>query len=361
MAPAAEQLTLSFEDLYIEEISKSSHAVPIDLLPLNDYDVVILHLSGGADSMATLFELKKRGLDFSKLELWHQAVDGKGDDYKEFWDWPVTEAYCEAVGTYFNVPVYYQWKRGGLYAELMRENSLTGDVLYEENGSTVCLPTTKGNKSTRLKFPAQSANLRIRWCSTFKVDSANRSLNNNPRLVGTKQRPKKILNITGERWAEGGNRSNYLEAERHRSTTYSRRVDHWRPVISYSKSEVFNLFREYKIMPHPAYYLGFGRVSCMGCIFSTAHQWAALLQIARERVEQFAQTEQLIGHTIDVNMSVLEKAVKGAVEKVLPLDDPMLPRWIELALSKTFSTHDLIMENWVRPIGASRGCDGGPS
>jgi hypothetical protein len=35
------------------------------------------------------------------------------------------------------------------------------------------------------------------------------------------------------------------------------------------------------------------------------------------------------------NLTVLEKAAKGAMEKVLPLDDPMLPRWIEMSLSKS--------------------------
>lgn len=101
---------------------------PVELYPLNEYDIVILNLSGGADSMGCLFWLKKEGLDFSKLEIWHQAVDGRGEDYTEFWDWPVTEAYCEAVAANFGVPILYQWRQGGLYGELMRENRRARDV-----------------------------------------------------------------------------------------------------------------------------------------------------------------------------------------------------------------------------------------
>lgn len=363
--PAMEQLAFDFDlgkaEPYLDESEKKTKAQPVELLPLNEYDIVILNLSGGADSMGCLFWLKKAGLDFSKLEIWHQSVDGKGSNDNEFWDWPVTEAYCEAVAAHFGVPIYYQWREGGLYGELMRENRLAGDVFYTDHENNIVrLETNKGKHSTRKRFPAQSSDLLRRWCSaSAKGDPARRVLNNNLRYSGSLFKPKKILFITGERRTEGGNRCNYLKAEKHRSTTRKRMVHHWRPVIDETKASMFDLHQEYGIMPHPVYYLGFGRVSCMGCVFSTSHQWAALLHIARERVERFAQTEQQIGHTIDVKLTVLEKAAKGAIEKVLPQEDPMLPRWIELALSREFSVDDLIMRDWIMPIGAYRGCDGG--
>jgi 3'-phosphoadenosine 5'-phosphosulfate sulfotransferase (PAPS reductase)/FAD synthetase len=243
---------------------------------------------------------------------------------------------------------------------MMRDQQRTADVYYIEDGKTVLLPTTKGKYSTQWKFPAQSADLQKRWCSSAaKADPARRALNNNPRLSGSLLRPKKILFITGERRTEGGNRAHYLKEEKHLSTTRKRRVDHWRPVIDESKEAMFELHREFGIMPHPVYYLGFGRVSCMGCVFSTKNQWAALEHIAKERVERFAAAEQEIQHTIDVKTDGHGKVAKGAMEKVLPMDDPMLPRWIEMSLSKTFTVEDLLMVEWIKPLGASRGCDGG--
>ncbi|EJW13827.1 phosphoadenosine phosphosulfate reductase family protein [Paenibacillus alvei] len=349
----AEQMVLSFTDI-------DKHYD--QLLPLNEYDVVILNLSGGADSMGCLFHLKNAGLDFSKLEIWHQCVDGKADTYKEFWDWPCTEGYIESVARYFNVPLYYQWRDKGIYGELMRENRLTGDVFYSENSKIIRLPTKKGSQSTRRKFPAQSSDLRYRWCSAAaKADPARRVLNNNPRLKGTRQKPKKILFITGERRTEGGNRSEYLKFEVHKSTTRERIVHHWRPVIDESKADMFELHKEFSIMPHPAYYLGFGRVSCMGCVFSTSHHWSTIQLLSPERFNQFVETELEINHTIDCKMSLIEKAKKGDLAKVLPLGDPMLEKWIQLAMKKDFTVNDLIMEEWTPPIGAHRGCDGGPS
>ncbi|MGE7828850.1 phosphoadenosine phosphosulfate reductase family protein [Paenibacillus sp. NPDC093718] len=356
-----EQLVFDLDGIPMDMPLEIKPGDPIEIFPLNEYDHVILNISAGADSMGCLFELIKQGLDLSKLELWHQCVDGHGDQYREFWDWPCTESYIESVGKYFGVPVYYQWRDQGLYGELMRENRLTGDVFYEEDGQTVRLPTTKGKKSTRRKFPAQSADLQIRWCSAAaKSDPARRVLCNTPRLKGTPMNPKKILFITGERRSEGGNRANYHKAEKHISSTKSRIVHHWRPVIDDCKHKMFELHRAFNIMPHPAYYLGFGRVSCMGCVFSTKHQWKAIQHIAAERFQQFVDTEIEIGHTVNVDMNLIEKAAKGALEKVLPLEDPRLPGWIDLTLSRSFGVDDLIMKEWVMPIGADRGCEGGP-
>lgn len=348
------------------QVEEAPAALPssreVQLLPLNDYDIVILNISAGADSMGCLFELKKQGLDFSKLELWHQCVDGRGDQYHEFWDWPCTESYIESVGQYFGVPVYYQWRDRGIYGEMMRENQLSGDVFYSEGEATVKLQTTKGKRSTRRKFPAQSSDLRIRWCSAAaKADPARRVLNNNLRLRGSQLKPKKILFITGERRTEGGNRANYLKAELHASTTRLRVVHHWRPVIDETKKAMFELHKEFGIMPHPAYYLGFGRVSCMGCVFSTQHHWRTIQHIAADRFQQFVDTEQEVLHTVDVHMNLIDKAAKGKLDKVLPLDDPRLTEWVRKSLSRNLTVKDLIMEEWVWPIGAERGCDGGPS
>ncbi|MBV6717181.1 hypothetical protein [Paenibacillus chitinolyticus] len=353
------QLSMEFNDL--EEESLPAGPQPIELYSLNEYDTVILQLSGGADSMGCLFWLIKAGLDLNKLEIWHQAVDGWGDDQEEFWDWPVTESYCKTVASYFQVPIFFQWREGGLKRELLRENRLSADVLYTDQGKIVRLETKMGKVSTRKKFPAQSANLLTRWCSAAaKSDPARRVLNNNPRYSGSTMRPKKILYVTGERRSEGGNRCNYLKTEKHRSSSKKRIIHHWRPVIDETKAAMFDLHREFGIMPHPVYYLGFGRVSCMGCVFSTAHQWAALQHIDEGRVQQFADMEQQIGHTIDVKLSITEKVAKGAVEKILPLEDPLLGHWIHLALSHSFTVQDLKPDIWQLPVGALRGCDGGP-
>ena len=36
--------------------------------------------------------LLDQGVDISKIEMWHNSIDGEGH---KFFDWPITEGYCE--------------------------------------------------------------------------------------------------------------------------------------------------------------------------------------------------------------------------------------------------------------------------
>ncbi|MDQ0273376.1 hypothetical protein J2S17_005308 [Cytobacillus purgationiresistens] len=82
-------------------------------------------------------------------------------------DWPVTESYIEEVGKLYNIQTSFQWRAGGIHNELMRKDSLTGDVYYTDGNQIIHLPTKSGKNNTRLKWPAMSADLRIRWCSPY--------------------------------------------------------------------------------------------------------------------------------------------------------------------------------------------------
>lgn len=243
----------------------------ISLLPLSEYDHIVISESGGKDSIACLFYL---------MELWHQCVDGGGADFVDFMDWPVTKAYIDAVGELFGIKTYYQWRSGGIFNELMQKESLTGDIYYTTDaGEIIHLPTRNGKLSTRLKWPAMSPDLRIRWCSPYvKIDVFRRVLNNHP-----KYQNKKVLVVTGERQEESANRAKYAEAELHACNTKSRLVHAWRLVIDWSEQQVWDMYEKRRFLPHPAYLLGWNRTSCFGCIFSTADLWAMMREIGATR------------------------------------------------------------------------------
>ncbi|MFF5994255.1 phosphoadenosine phosphosulfate reductase family protein [Lysinibacillus sp. KU-BSD001] len=328
----------------------------ISLLPLSEYDHIIISESGGKDSMACLFYLLDQGVPASKLELWHQCVDGGGADHVDLMDWPATESYIEAVGQHFNIQTHYQWRSGGIYNELMRKDSLTGDVYYTtEHGEIIHLPTKNGKNNTRLKWPAMSPDLRIRWCSPYvKIDVFRRVLNNHP-----KYKDKKILVVTGERREESSNRAKYAEAEIHACSNKTRLVHAWRPVIDWNEQRVWDEYEKRRFLPHPAYLLGWNRTSCFGCIFSTADLWAMMREIAPERFNRLVELEQQLDHTIDTNrVSLVDKANLGSLER-LP-NDARLSQWVEIALNRNFETRDLIMPRWEVPAGAFRGNTGGP-
>lgn len=327
----------------------------VDLLPFQDYDHIIISESGGKDSMACLFYLLDLGIEPQKIEMWHQSVDGGHDDLIEFMDWPVTESYIEAVGQHFGINTSFQWREGGIYNELMRKDSLTGDVYYCDNGKLVKLPTRNGKRSTRHKWPAMSPDLRVRWCSPYvKIDVFRRVLNNHPRF-----KDKKVLVVTGERREESPNRAKYFETEIHACNSKKRLVHAWRPVIDWSEQRIWDEYEKRRFLPHPAYLLGWNRTSCFGCIFSTADLWAMMREIAPERFNKLVEKEKELNHTIDTNRLTLEqKANLGAIER-LP-KDRRLSKWVKLALSRNFRKDDLIMENWELPAGALLGANGGP-
>lgn len=332
----------------------------VKLLPLSEYDHIIISESGGKDSMACLFNMLDEGVPPEKLELWHQSVDGGGENHVEFMDWPVTESYMEAVGKHFGIHTCYQWRAGGIHNELMRKESLTGDIYYLENEKLIHLPTQNGKLNTRLKWPAMKADLRYRWCSAYvKIDVFRRVVNNHPRF-----KDKKLLVITGERREESANRARYLETEVHHCNTKSRLVHAWRPVIDWSERKIWDEFEKRKFLPHPAYLLGWNRTSCFGCIYSTADLWAMMREIAPERFYRIVQKEKELNHTINIHHKTKEPIPLEQIADMGSLDrlpkDARLSKWVNLALNRNFNADDLIMDKWEMPAGAMRGSAGGP-
>lgn len=323
------------------------------LLPLDKYDHVLVSYSGGKDSLACLLHLLELGVSREKVELWHQDVDGGEEE--GLMDWPCTPAYVQATGDALGIPVLFQWRVGGFEKEMNRENAPTAPVVYQRlDGTFVELPSVRSKNNTRLKFPQVSADLSVRWCSAaLKIDVAARAINNDQRFLG-----KKILFVTGERRQESEARSKYAEIEQHRCHAKKRHTTQYRAIIDWTEQEVWNIIERWRVNPHPAYRLGFSRVSCMACIFGNPDQWAAVRQLSPRRFYRIANYEKKFDSTIQRNESVVEQAnrgksfVGGATEKLL----------IE-AMTDIFSAKDFFLpegQEWTLPKGAFKRC-GGPT
>ena len=325
------------------------------VLPLDEYDHIIVSYSGGKDSLASLLDIIEKGADRSKLEIWHQDIDG-GEDDDKLMDWPVTRAYVKATGEALGIPVRFQYREGGFQGEMLRKDSPTNDVAFEDgNGKLVKLETKRAKNGTRMMFPQVSADLSVRWCSAYlKIDVAARAITNDPRFKG-----KKILMLTGERRQESTARSKYAEIEKHRTNTKSRRVDQWRNVIDWTEEEVWAIIERHRVRPHPAYTLGWGRVSCMACIFGDRNQWASVKKIAPDRFEKIANYEEQFGKTIKRGESVREQADQG---QEFISDKPARSR-LQAMGAIDFTADQFFLpdvEEWVMPSGAFQRC-GGPT
>jgi 3'-phosphoadenosine 5'-phosphosulfate sulfotransferase (PAPS reductase)/FAD synthetase len=118
-----------------------------------------------------------------------------------------------------------------------------------------------------------------------KIDVAKKVFGNDPRFNG-----RKTLVLTGERRQESGNRARYEDVTDYASTQ-TRTVHQWRAVLGWFEQDVWEIFEKYRVRPHPAYHLGWSRVSCLPCIFGNSDQWAAVRDIAPEVFARFATLE----------------------------------------------------------------------
>jgi 3'-phosphoadenosine 5'-phosphosulfate sulfotransferase (PAPS reductase)/FAD synthetase len=330
-------------------LSAKSAAV---LDPVAEYDHYIVSFSGGKDSMACLLHLLELGVCRSKIELWHMLVDGR-ESAVPFMDWPVTEAYCHAVAQHFGLPLRFAWKEGGFLREMLRDQQPTAPTHYELPDGTVATIGGKGPLGTRMKFPQVSADLSVRWCSAYlKVEVCRAAINGQQRFHG-----KRTVIVTGERGEESSNRAKYAVHEAfhsdRRNGKLKRHVDHWRPVRDWTEHQVWEIMERWKVRPHPAYQLGWSRVSCATCIFGNAQQWASAAQVLPGQVQAVAEREAESGLTIKRKVSVPQLVATGT-----PYPD-MDAELVAIARGTTYPL-PIIMDPWHLPRGAfGDGCGPG--
>jgi 3'-phosphoadenosine 5'-phosphosulfate sulfotransferase (PAPS reductase)/FAD synthetase len=353
------------------------------LLPLDEYDNIIVSFSGGKDSIACYLHLLDLGVAPERIELWHQCVDGEPGVDERFFDWPCTEAYCQAFADHFGSRLLFQWKVKGFQGEMLRDDSptqltgiqmLDGSVKYIGKGE-------KGKRDTRLKFPQVSADLRTRWCSAYlKIDVASKVFTNDPRFNHAN-----TVMLTGERREESAARDKYATVDKHKGTPKNpdsplrRRVDQWRAVIEWTEQEVWEIIERYRVRPHPAYYLGWSRVSCFPCIFGNPDQWASVRHIDPALFQKILDYEQLFGVTLRRDGPLSKSADKGTsyLQQKEPkrrnpagaqlglFDRPTksaMQMHLEDAMSERYTRSIIVptSEEWKLPRGAF-GHSGGPT
>ena len=348
-----------------------------ELLPLEEYDLVIILFSGGKDSIAAYFRMIELGIPKKKIELWHHDIDG-GHPTRRM-DWPVTQAYIRAFAKAEGVVLRTSWREQGFYGELYRIGA-SYPVLYEDAEEIKYVPVSKSQlesarvRSThsqaisieeelllkqygyRMKFPAKSGDLSKRWCSAYlKISVADTVVRN---MEKTRSKIK-ILIVSGERRGESTGRAKYNEMEKHRvnATAKANRLVHqWRAVIDYSLRDVWEVLKRHKITPHPCYTCGWGRCSCMCCIFSLPSQWAGIKELFQEEYSALCHDEVILGFTLD-NKKTLNEFVGNAKSCVYNGDQKALTQLITGQF-----THDDIYQNgeWKFPARAFKGTNGGP-
>jgi len=334
------------------------------------YDYFIVAFSGGKDSLACVLHLLEQGVPKEKISLWHHDIDGR--EGSELMDWPITKDYCRKVAEYLGIPIRFSWKEGGFEREMLRSNSLTAQVFFEDvDGKITACPVGTPRKrkkpcgvcgsldclGCRQKFPQVTADLSQRWCTSYlKIDVGCKALSNQKTFDG-----KRTLFVTGERALEsypcgtslekalesGKGRAGYAELEPHKRHAKKRHIDHHRPVHKWTEKQVWDIIERHHIKAHPCYYLGWGRCSCAACIFGNDNQWASLNEVAPRMIKKICGYEDKFGVTIHRTKKVVERLQSGEPYRAA---DPDCHEG-RLVMSREF-TDSVWMPDWKLPAGA---------
>lgn len=319
----------------------------MDNLDLLSYDKYIVNFSGGKDSTCCFLYLLENGVPIEKIELWHQLIDGYG---KQFFDWEVTSDYCRKFAEAFGVPIYYQWKKGGFKREMLRKDSYTAPTYFEApDGFVYYTGGESGSLSTRWKFPQQSADLNVRWCSAYlKINVCTCALRNQERFNGIK-----TLVISGERGEESPQRAKYKifepdKADLRDGINYQRHIDRFRPIRDWKEAQVWELIEKYRIRVHPCYYMGWSRCSCKFCIFGGKNQFASVNHISPYQVKRIVRYEKQFGCTINRKCDLQTLIRQGQVYPHITEE------LIKMVLDSEYRQTIIMQENeeWLLPAGA---------
>ena len=353
-----------------------------ELLPLEMYDLVIVLISGGKDSIACYYKLLELGVPKSKIEFWHHDIDG-GHPSRTM-DWRCTANYIRSFAEAEQIPLRVSWRKNGFFGELYRigASELIEYVDPETGEIYQCPPSKKymecqklkvaaisemENKLAefgyRMKFPMKSGDLSRRWCSAYLkimvADTVLRNMNSVAANLTKTRKDIKLLIVSGERRGESVGRSKYNEIEIHRTNAVSkhhRTVHQWRPVIDYSEKDIWEVLKRHKVNPHPCYRAGWNRCSCAMCIFSTPRLFAGIRELYPKEYALLCQDEKVLGFTLD-NHCDLETYIGSADSCVYHGDKEA----IQSLLTGEFPVESVYVNGkWKYPAGAFHGAAGGP-
>ena len=172
------------------------------LLPLENYDLIVVLLSGGKDSIACYYKLLELGVPKDKIEFWHHNIDG-GHPSRRM-DWRCTQNYVEAFSMAENVPLRVSWRVNGFFGELYRIGA-SEPIQWRDPDTHEIIQCQLSKKylecqdlkkeaaadmedrlkqlGYRMKFPMKGADLSKRWCSAYlKIMVADTVMTNLDRL-----------------------------------------------------------------------------------------------------------------------------------------------------------------------------------
>jgi 3'-phosphoadenosine 5'-phosphosulfate sulfotransferase (PAPS reductase)/FAD synthetase len=226
------------------------------MIELNNYDKIILSISGGKDSQAMTELVSAESKIHDRLVL---AYADTGAEWKE------SLIQCELISKKYNIPLIV----GKAYRPLPEEIMLRG------------------------MWPSSSCRLCTSNCKRSNLDKIVRKFNGN------------ILVVTGERREESRSRSILEESDLlSRLTTRNRTVTSYRPMLGFTEQDIFRIIKSSGLQEHPAYGYGNERVSCALCVLASENDLRVGAKHNPELAQKYIAMEQIMNHKFKSNKTL---------------------------------------------------------
>ncbi|WP_067469652.1 phosphoadenosine phosphosulfate reductase family protein [Nocardia amamiensis] len=274
---------------------------------LASYDHIVISLSGGKDSQATLDHTVTAA---RAAGVAHRITAVHADLGRA--EWPGTAALAAEHAAFYGLRFETVARRGpDLLARI------------EERG----------------RFPDAAR----RWCtSDFKRGPIRRlftALAAESRAAGITGRPVRLLSVMGQRAEESPARRRLTpfthdgsrtcpcpQCHHHRAQGISpghgasntrKHVDTWLPAHHWTTADVWRRIAAAGTRPHPAYAAGMPRLSCIFCVLASKPALIRAAQLAPELAAEYAGVEHRIGHRFRLDLSMAE-VITAAANTPLP-------------------------------------------
>lgn len=240
---------------------------------LQDYDKIILSISGGKDSQAMADVIVGEAINVGVKDRLLFAYADTGAE------WPESRIQCEKISKHYGVPLQI---------------------------AKAFMPLPE-KIASRGKFPCSSCRYCTSDCKRGALDKVARQFNG------------KILKVTGERREESRQRSILEEIEPFsRLTTRKREVTSYRPMLGFTEADIWRIIRASGLDYHPAYHFGNSRVSCALCVLGSHDDLRIGAERNPELAQKYLQIEKQSGHKFNTHKT-LENILKGTIQYELPL------------------------------------------
>lgn len=267
---------------------------------LRAYDILLVNVSGGKDSQASLDVVAEHAHAAGILD---RVVVVHADLGDAEWD---------------GVP------------QLAAEHAAHYGLRFELTGRT----TTDGRPETILERVAQRGmwpDAARRWCTSDHKRGPIRKvmtklaaeLRVNRQVTG---RPVRILNVMGLRAQESAARARRAAYAPNPSASNGRRhVDDWYPIHHWSTDDVWKRITAAGTRPHKAYQRGMSRLSCRFCVLASRADLVCSARLNPALAERYATVERAVGHRFRKDLSMADIIAEARGENsqlaLLPLDD----------------------------------------